>query len=549
MAGKAIKLTVVSGPQAGYSFELVGMTMIGRDPGCDVVINDSSVSSRHARILIEPEAKVSDLNSANHTFLNNVRVMDAPLRSGDVIVFGSIATRFEVHDPEAEAAAKKSRTRKLILASVIFLLIIVLGAMYVSMQRQESIMLRETPLSATGLSNSVNMRGLLNSKFPTHDEFVPQTENVVINRIVTPWLLMPNVPTNRGEMEISRVFPPDPPDIQYRLNRPWPERPPRLGSRRIVRGPTLRQSFVLGTYRSVEWTYRNDDLADTVPLNFSLLIQMWDGLPRDADVSWVGLDRPALEKGEPTTRPVIPRRHGVLVADRFWDERTETVQSAHIGLGDRRMFFRFEKVGEILYMVTFNYPAHQRPRLEELAEELIKAQELPGRDRSETDEQLREMAVLLEREADALVPNLSGWNFDDFERFDRKSDLLRAFTRYMKALEFRQVTGDWINSSEYQQLLAKTLMIYDYVENDRSVFRRLFWQIEDGISAHRMRRAELREVKQQLETLHRITYEGTDLQVVLTLADGSKQTVRLLPDDWFMYTHLRNIAVRQLEGR
>src|SRR5690606_7464386 len=115
-----------------------------------------------------------------------------------------------------------------------------------------------------------------------------------------------------------------------------------------------------------------------------------------------------------------------------------------------------------------------RPRLEDLAQEMIEAQDLTGRVRPQTEEQMREMAIELEKQADAFVPEVTGWNFEDFERHDRKSDIFRAFARYMKALEYRQVVDDWLNNEEYERLLAKTLMIHDYVQDDRSLFRRLF---------------------------------------------------------------------------
>ncbi len=550
MSGRKITLTVISGPEAGKSFDLTGVTMVGRDADCDVVLTDSSVSSRHARIKIDPTCVVSDLSSANHTFVNNDVVIDAPLRSGDVIVFGSTAARIDIRDLVEEEKVRKAKKKKVLLFSVIGLLVIGLVGMVWTMQQQEKKRLTEVELTATALGNSVNFPGVKRVRFPMSTEFVPQTPNVRITRALSPWWTLPALPTNRGELEISRVLPPDPPAVEYRRTRSWTDRPPRLGARRIVQGASVRQSFVLGVYRSVEFTYQNTDLADTEPLSFSLLVQSWDGLPTTSSVAWVGMDRRAYEKGEETSRVAVPRRYPFRVPDTLWETRTETEQSALISYSStRNLYLKFEKVGEALYIISVDYPMHQRSRLESLIEMLVEGQELPGRTRPQTHAQLREMAVLLEREADAFVPEITSWTFDDFERFDRKSDMLRAFARYMKALEYRQVVDDWLNNSDYERLFAKTLMIYNYVEDDRSLFRRLFWEIEDGIAAHRSRRADLREVRRVLDTLHTITYEGTDLQVTLTLDDESEHTVSLAPDEWLMYTHLRKIVVRQLEGR
>jgi serine phosphatase RsbU (regulator of sigma subunit) len=61
----------------------------GRDPGCDVVISDLTVSRRHARLFWdEGELVLEDLDSSGGTFLNGERVQRANPRRGDVIRLG-----------------------------------------------------------------------------------------------------------------------------------------------------------------------------------------------------------------------------------------------------------------------------------------------------------------------------------------------------------------------------------------------------------------------------------------------------------------------------
>ncbi len=62
---------------------------IGRAKDNDVVIENLSVSRNHARIRRQGNAYIlTDLNSSNGTFVNNVRITKAEIRDGDVITIG-----------------------------------------------------------------------------------------------------------------------------------------------------------------------------------------------------------------------------------------------------------------------------------------------------------------------------------------------------------------------------------------------------------------------------------------------------------------------------
>jgi hypothetical protein len=77
---------------ATHEVELPGsVAVLGRDPGCDIVLNDSKCSRRHAVVEDGPKGLVvRDSGSANGVFVNGRRVDEAPLRPGDVLRLGEV---------------------------------------------------------------------------------------------------------------------------------------------------------------------------------------------------------------------------------------------------------------------------------------------------------------------------------------------------------------------------------------------------------------------------------------------------------------------------
>ncbi len=98
-----LRLVPVSGP----AFDVLkDQTMVGRDPGCEIVVTDGSVSRRHARLERRGgEWWVVDQGSANGTYVNSLRVAEQALRHGQELRFGALAFRVEIRsDPEATVA-------------------------------------------------------------------------------------------------------------------------------------------------------------------------------------------------------------------------------------------------------------------------------------------------------------------------------------------------------------------------------------------------------------------------------------------------------------
>ncbi|HVP01754.1 MAG TPA: DUF3662 and FHA domain-containing protein [Solirubrobacteraceae bacterium] len=73
--------------------------LVGRSRECDVVLGDSNVSRRHARITFDEAAgwTIEDLGSTNGVQVNGRRITEPqPLRSGDRLDIGTVSARFEV---------------------------------------------------------------------------------------------------------------------------------------------------------------------------------------------------------------------------------------------------------------------------------------------------------------------------------------------------------------------------------------------------------------------------------------------------------------------
>lgn len=93
----AARLVALEGPEAGTSREIPkGTFTVGRAAVCNLVIDSAAVSKTHARFeRTNNYLMVTDLGSANGTFVNGVRITNVPLANGDRILFAA-AREFRV---------------------------------------------------------------------------------------------------------------------------------------------------------------------------------------------------------------------------------------------------------------------------------------------------------------------------------------------------------------------------------------------------------------------------------------------------------------------
>jgi pSer/pThr/pTyr-binding forkhead associated (FHA) protein len=113
-------LVCISGDLKGKIFkfntrEKLTKWEIGRDSGCEIQIDDGSVSTNHAQLIHEGRRwKLIDLMSANGTYVNEAKGLTSYLSSGDKIRFGQVEFMFklssngETTDPSVGQARRKA---------------------------------------------------------------------------------------------------------------------------------------------------------------------------------------------------------------------------------------------------------------------------------------------------------------------------------------------------------------------------------------------------------------------------------------------------------
>ncbi|MFL6414853.1 MAG: FHA domain-containing protein [Bryobacteraceae bacterium] len=106
---KGIRLTlaVVAGKELGRVFDLrlTKPLVIGRDTGCDLVLEDTRVSNRHCEIALSQASLILyDLDSKNHTYVNGVPIRGRQrLENEDTLLLGETELRLRFNADEVLA--------------------------------------------------------------------------------------------------------------------------------------------------------------------------------------------------------------------------------------------------------------------------------------------------------------------------------------------------------------------------------------------------------------------------------------------------------------
>lgn len=90
LRGGESALLITRGPGAGSSYRLAGgVVSLGRSSTATIVLDDVSVSRRHAEVRADAEGyRIVDLGSLNGTYVNDMAVEEALLAHGQEIRIG-----------------------------------------------------------------------------------------------------------------------------------------------------------------------------------------------------------------------------------------------------------------------------------------------------------------------------------------------------------------------------------------------------------------------------------------------------------------------------
>ena len=109
-AGPLATFGIAAGPRYGEQIPVPApVVTVGRGTGADVVIDDDSVSDRHAQLEFDLGAwRLTDLGSTNGTAIEGVKLapnVPTPLPYGSTVRFGGVKLQFrEVASADLEAA-------------------------------------------------------------------------------------------------------------------------------------------------------------------------------------------------------------------------------------------------------------------------------------------------------------------------------------------------------------------------------------------------------------------------------------------------------------
>ena len=114
---RVMRLRGVSGAIKGQVWEHPNLIRVGRLPQFELMLDDPSVSRRHAEVVrrvasaeVPDNWLVRDLESTNGTYINGARVAagDHVLKPRDIVQFGKVAFLVEVTDATPEGPPSDS---------------------------------------------------------------------------------------------------------------------------------------------------------------------------------------------------------------------------------------------------------------------------------------------------------------------------------------------------------------------------------------------------------------------------------------------------------
>lgn len=105
-------IMAIKGEQSGQRWMVDKPLMIGRDPDCDIVINNRQVSRFHARVMPgKPGVEIEDLGSKNGTLLNGEPLFGKMvLQDGDTLIMAE-AIEFQFINSDATMPLGEAHTK------------------------------------------------------------------------------------------------------------------------------------------------------------------------------------------------------------------------------------------------------------------------------------------------------------------------------------------------------------------------------------------------------------------------------------------------------
>jgi DNA-binding NtrC family response regulator len=122
LAGVGFTVTVTHGAAAGRTLELDASEprrlLVGKSPACELALSDPMISRRHAAFELSGlRLSITDLDSTNGTFVNDVSIQSAYLQGGETVRLGSTTLRVELRVSAATPTPSAASFGRLVGAS------------------------------------------------------------------------------------------------------------------------------------------------------------------------------------------------------------------------------------------------------------------------------------------------------------------------------------------------------------------------------------------------------------------------------------------------